>query len=202
MAYGIIYKITNTHNKKIYIGQTTLLLRQRWRLHCSGKSTCGLLRDAIQQYRKDAFIIEEIDSADSREELNRKEIAWIKQEKSLTPDGYNTDKGGYYIEYTEESRRKMSRNHADVSGTNNPMFGTHHSDEARKLMSERHQGKYTGKDNSFHKAVINLDTSERFDTATEAAQKYGVTVSTLTKTCRGVQKRTAGCRWAFEKGVV
>lgn len=31
----------------------------------------------------------------------------------------------------------------------------------------------------------------------DEAKAYGVTVSTLTKTCRGVQKQTAGCRWAF-----
>lgn len=52
------------------------------------------------------------------------------------------------------------------------------------------------------KIVVNLDTGEKFNTATEAANAYGVDVSSLTKVCRGVQKRAANCRWAyFEKEV-
>lgn len=194
---GIIYKITNIKTGMIYIGQTTMSIRDRWRLHCSENSTCGLLRDAIRQYGKDSFVMEQVDTGHSRDELNQKEKAWIAKENSISPNGYNIDSGGYYVEYTGESRQKMSANHADVSGTNNPMYGLHHKEETRQLIAKRLRGKYIGKDSSFHKAVINLDTGEKFDTATEAARKYGVTVSTLTKTCRGVQKRTAGYRWAF-----
>ena len=203
MENGIIYKITNTITGKVYIGQTTHSLRDRWRLHCTPNSTCSLLRKAIEEYGKDAFVIEQIDNGNNREELNRKEIAWIKRENSITPHGYNVDKGGYSIEYSEESKRRMSQNHADVKGKNNPMYGKQHSGKTRKLISDRLTGKYTGKTSFNHRAVINLDTGERFDTATEAANAYGVTVSTLTKTCRGVQKRTANCRWAFlEKEVM
>lgn len=194
---GIIYKITNTKTGMVYIGQTTMTMRDRWRLHCSDNSTCGLLREAIRQYGKDSFVMEQVDTGQNRDELNQKEKAWISKENSMFPNGYNIDSGGYYVEYTEASRQKMSANHADVSRENNPMFGRHHSEETRQLIAERLRGKYIGKDSAFHKAVINLDTGEKFDTATEAAKKYGVTVSTLTKTCRGVQKRTAGYRWAF-----
>lgn len=77
------------------------------------------------------------------------------------------------------------------------MYGAKHSIESCRLISEKLSGKYTGKNSFNHRAVINLDTNEMFDTATDAAKAYGVTVSTLTKTCRGVQKQTAGCRWAF-----
>ena len=80
------------------------------------------------------------------------------------------------------------------------MFGNHHREDSKRLISSRLSGKYTGKESFNHRAVINLDTGERFDTATAAADAYGVTVSTLTKTCRGVQQRTAGHRWAFVEG--
>lgn len=203
LVNGIIYKITNTQNGMVYIGQTTHTLRKRWRLHCSPSSTCSLIHKAITEYGKESFTIEQIDNADSREELNRKEIAWIKKENSITPNGYNIDKGGYSIEYSEDSKKKMSENHADVKGENNPMYGKHHSEETRKLIAERLAGKYTGKDSMNHRAVVNLDTGEKFETATEAAKTYGVTVSTLIKTCRGKQKRTANCRWAyFDKEVM
>ena len=51
---------------------------------------------------------------------------------------------------SEETRKKISENHADVSGENHPMYGRtgenhpmygkHHSEEARKKMSEAKSG--------------------------------------------------------------
>lgn len=200
MKFGVIYKITNSQNGMIYIGQTKMQVRDRWRLHCSKNSTCSLLHKAIEEYGKEAFKIEVIDSGESREELNQKEKYWIEKEQSISPNGYNLDKGGYFIEYTDEAKKRMSENHADVSGKKNPRYGARCSEETKKLIADRLRGRYTGKNSTYHKAVINIDTGERFDTATEAADKYGVTVSTLTKTCRGVQKRSAGFRWAFIEG--
>lgn len=84
MPAGIIYKITNTKNGKVYIGQTTHTLRDRWRLHCARNSTCSLLKRAILEYGKDAFIMEQVDTAESREELNQKEMAWIERKTPFT----------------------------------------------------------------------------------------------------------------------
>lgn len=179
-------------------------IQNRWRLHCASNSTCGPLKRAISEYGKSAFIIEQVDSADTREELNQKERFWIEKENTLAPNGYNKKPGGYHITYSQEAKRRMSENHSNVKGAKNPMYGKSHSIKTRKLISDRLAGRYTGENSFFHKAVINLDTGEVFITATEAAKKYGITVSTLTKTCRGVQKRSANYRWRFyeEKEVV
>lgn len=201
-VFGIIYKITNTVNGKVYIGQTTMSLRQRWRLHYSKSSTCKYIHEAINEYGSENFTIEEIDQGNSREELNEKEKYWIKEYNSLLPNGYNCDKGGYLITYTEESRKKMSAHRPDYRGHKNPRYGVKASEETRRLISEALKGKYMGENAIFRKPVINLDTGEKFPTATMAAEKYGVTVSTLTKTCRGVQKRTAGFRWAYIEEVM
>ena len=155
---------------------------------------------AISLYGKNNFIIEEIEHCYSRDELNEKECFWIQKIDTLFPKGYNIRQGGYSIVYSEASRAKMSKNHADVRGVRNPRYGARLTETTKQLISSALKGKYVGEKSSFHKAVINLDTNERFSTATEAANKYGVTVSALTKTCRGVQKRTAGCRWIFEGG--
>jgi len=32
--YGYIYLVTNTHNQKIYVGQTTRPIADRWREDC------------------------------------------------------------------------------------------------------------------------------------------------------------------------
>ena len=43
---------------------------------------------------------------------------------------------------SEEQKEKLRKNHADVSGENNPMFGTHrvHSEETIEKMRESHIG--------------------------------------------------------------
>ena len=37
--------------------------------------------------------MEQVDTAESRDELNQKEMAWIERENSIHPNGYNVDKG-------------------------------------------------------------------------------------------------------------
>jgi excinuclease UvrABC ATPase subunit len=49
--------------------------------------------------------------------------------------------------HTEEAKCKMLKNHANVSGENSPMFGRHHTEEAKNKMSERKQGMYNGDKN-------------------------------------------------------
>jgi hypothetical protein len=42
----------------------------------------------------------------------------------------------YGIGHTEETKRKLSENHHDVSGKNNPMYGRKHTEESRRKMSQ------------------------------------------------------------------
>ena len=88
-----------------------------------------------------------------------------------------------------------------VFGSNREHIEYHaaHPEESGITMGQK-PGRCTGKNNPSHRSVINLDTGERYDTATEAAKAHGVTVSALCKTCHGVQKHTAGYRWAFADG--
>ena len=56
-----IYKITNKINKKIYIGQTTRSIEERWKGHCKPSMTArSLISRAIQKYGKENFIIEHV----------------------------------------------------------------------------------------------------------------------------------------------
>ena len=69
--------------------------------------------------------------------------------------------------HSEEAKKKMSKNHADVSGENNPMygssrygeenpfFGRKHSEEAKKKMS-KNRARLWGEDNpNFGKTGVN-----------------------------------------------
>lgn len=110
-AHGIIYKITNLVNNKVYIGQTTRNFNMRY--SAAGKCVervygylCGcerygychnvhLLR-SIRKYGVDNFKVDEIfDVAYSQEELDEKEKYWINYYNACNPDfGYNSRLGG------------------------------------------------------------------------------------------------------------
>lgn len=96
--YGIIYKVTNIKNNKIYIGQTTKTLEERiyyhyYRADHSLNITHTHFINAIRKYGKENFKWEQIDIADTREELDNKEIYWIKYYNSVE-NGYNIQDGG------------------------------------------------------------------------------------------------------------
>lgn len=87
----IIYKITNKENNKVYIGQTIRTLQQRFNRH-KNDALHNILNThfarAIREYGPDAFIAEVIDTAETQEELNKKEQYWIQYYNSIN-NGYN-----------------------------------------------------------------------------------------------------------------
>lgn len=93
---GYIYKITNDINNKIYIGQTTNSLEQRFQEHKRDaiRERCEIrpLYRAMNKYGFDHFKIEMIEQcADNI--LSEREIYWIAYYKGYE-DGYNGTYGG------------------------------------------------------------------------------------------------------------
>lgn len=94
---GIIYKVTNKINKKIYIGQTIQSLKDRWYRHCAKKSLSEAemnmhIKRAILKHGKENFIIETLEECDSKL-LNEREKFYIDYFDSYY-NGYNSTKGG------------------------------------------------------------------------------------------------------------
>ena len=95
-----IYCITNLINNKKYIGQSANI-ESRWKEHklkpfrkCTDKNKC--LYRAIRKYGLDNFKFEVIEEC-SPEELNEREIYWIKFYQTFPPElgkGYNENEGG------------------------------------------------------------------------------------------------------------
>ena len=109
-VYGIIYKITNKINGKVYIGQTIQKggFDRRYCHDLSKNTHNEHLRMSIKKYGIDNFYInKEFDVAFSREELNIKEILWIKYYNSTNEKyGYNISLGGH-IELSESTKQKI-----------------------------------------------------------------------------------------------
>jgi group I intron endonuclease len=108
--YGLIYCITNAVNGKQYVGQTVRTLEQRWQFHLRAArefSGCAL-HSAIRKYGIEAFAIQQIDVAESQDELNEKEIHHVARLGTLAPGGYNLTSGGKQTRLSEETCKKIS----------------------------------------------------------------------------------------------
>jgi group I intron endonuclease len=92
----------------VYIGQTINNPLKRWSYHSSKISNSrSYINKAINKHGKNNFKFEVIDSAASIEELNMKEIEWIKYYNS-TKTGYNLELGGKNNKQTQETKNKIS----------------------------------------------------------------------------------------------
>ena len=105
--YGVIYKITNTKNGMIYIGQTTRSVKERFGEHMKSDYLIGR---AIRKYGVENFTVEVIEECATPEQLNEREIFWIAKLNTKHPHGYNmTDGGEGATGLTEESLAKLRR---------------------------------------------------------------------------------------------
>ena len=84
---GIIYKITNDVNNKVYIGQTTSLIENRWERHCEELDNTKFHK-AIKEIGKEHFTISVIEKPLVKD-LDEREIYWISKYNSYL-NGYNS----------------------------------------------------------------------------------------------------------------
>lgn len=188
----IIYLITNMVNGKQYVGQTTRSLQQRWREHCCNSSQCTYLHNAIAKYGKENFKVEQIDIAIDQEELDYKESQYIKFYNTLAPNGYNLDTGGKGgRQFSKVICYKISENHADVSGENNPMFGKKRPEVGlrNKLTKGKAVNQYT----------IDGIFVAQYPTLREAERATGIDNSWISGCCRGKYgyKTAGGYVWKY-----
>ena len=183
--YGIIYKITNIQNNKVYIGQTIRPIEQRFRRHLNDALNNKLdthFARAIRKHGAAAFSIEQIDTAASQEELSEKEQYWIRFYNSID-DGYNeTDAlykcGGntYANKTTEELKLIGAKISVTKQGAKNPM--------SRKIKrTDIHTGDF-----------------EIFDTIISCARACGIQngKTSITQRLNGTTKSPFKNKWIFE----
>ena len=158
MKTGYIYMIINRINGKKYIGQTinfNYRRKRHFRDLRKQRHYNKYLQNSFNKYGEDFFNIKIIEENVKKENLSQKEMYWIDFFDTYNGEGYNLTPGGekVYGEYnpmhgvslseeehgmygkthSQESRRKISKNHADVSGKNNPMYGTKRPDVKERV---------------------------------------------------------------------
>lgn len=93
---GLIYKISNDINDKIYIGKTFLTLQQRFNEHCKDSKGFRMNRPlykAMNKYGIEHFKIELVEEVLDWTRVDEREIYWIDYYDSYN-NGYNATLGG------------------------------------------------------------------------------------------------------------
>ena len=104
--YGYIYKITNILTNKSYIGKHKYSKKELDPRYLTGGI---LIRKSIEKHGIENFTKELIDTADTLEDLNDKEIYYINYYQTKTPLGYNLTKGGDgLVDPSPEVRLKLA----------------------------------------------------------------------------------------------
>lgn len=131
MNFCSIYKITNSINSKVYIGQTWGPIRTRFAVHKNlNKKGSIKLQNAFNKYGKDNFKIELVTLTHTQSCADYWEQYFIKKYDSIS-FGYNLKDGGHHGKYSAEAKRKMSL----------ARQGMKLSEETKKNISESSKGK-------------------------------------------------------------
>ena len=157
-----VYMHTNKENGKVYIGVTCQKPEFRWRSDGSGYVGSTYFWSAIQKYGWDNFTHQILFDGLNRSEACEKEISLIALYDSTNPkNGYNISKGGdlggYGVEVSEETRRKISdankgrivseETRQKISQSEKGKFV---SEETKQKLSEALRGKYVGENHPLY----------------------------------------------------
>ena len=111
---GYIYKITNNVNGKVYIGQTTCSVSERWKHHvynANSNNSQFQLYQAMRKHGIESFQVETLEET-TNQSLDERECYWIKVFNSYK-QGYNMTEGGSGVKirtkdfYTEIAELKL-----------------------------------------------------------------------------------------------
>jgi group I intron endonuclease len=205
-----IYKTTNLITDKIYIGQHTL--------NDSKYLGSGVyLKHAIKKYSKKNFTKEILETCNSVEQLNEREVYWISKLNSRDPKiGYNIDFGGSQRETCpEEVKEKISNSLKGNVPWNKGL--TRETDIRVKHIAENKRGKTNSRKgikvgpmskerklklkgrNCFKRQVIaiNITTNEQisFSSVKEASKALNIQRSGISFCLHGKQKTAGGYFW-------
>lgn len=182
-----VYMHINKINDKVYVGVAKGKPERRWgKDGCKYNGAQQVFANAIKKYGWDNFKHEILATNLTQREAWDMEIKLIAQYKSnckryKNPSfGYNMTDGGdgsSGFTHTEATKEKMKENHADISGPNNPHYGT-------------------------GKPVVQLDFDgnyiSEYISCIEASKQTGITASAIYGCCKGTYLSVGGFMWKYK----
>jgi group I intron endonuclease len=215
MSY--VYKITNNINGKMYIGQTSRSLSERFEEHCYEARVQRFadrpLYAAMIKYGVEHFLIELIEETDQPKE---REIYWIEFYETFK-NGYNATFGGdgkRYIDYDlVVSTYKQIGNMVDTAN-----LLEIHPDSVYNILKLKDEYRRSSADIQIEKRAKPIDMFDldgkylrSFVSSYDAARyliRHNLTNCKLTtikthisEVCKGKRKSAAGFRWVYVQNI-
>lgn len=216
--YGIIYKITNITNNKVYIGQTNRTFEERIKEHKSHyKRQRFAIECAFYKYGINNFSFEIIDEGNSQEDLNDKEKKYVKIYNSNSKKfGYNELEGGKNSKHSQSTKDKISKALKGVKRPwiteRNNLYWTEgrkkefslqrkgiiscNKEQLRKL-SEAKKGKRIKHLEHNIIKIMCLNNNKIYNSCLEACKDLNLSSGNLSKVINGIYPHTKG--YKFEK---
>lgn len=156
---GVIYLRTNLLNGKQYVGQAQDIQHRENQWRCMKQHYAGRLIDnARSKYGFENWSLKVLVECENPEELDKLEGYYINYYNTKAPNGYNlTDGGcsgnlGYH--HTEKAKKMISEKNK-IS-----MSGKHHSEETKKKLSEIKKGTTPWMKGKHHSTEVKNKISE------------------------------------------
>ena len=194
MAY--IYLITNKINNKVYVGKTITTVAERYSKHIwsakNNDDNCAI-HYAMRKYGLENFEVKEVEVC-SLEEVNNKEIYWIKYYDSYN-NGYNETIGGEgNPKYDYSKIYKYFLNGLTQKEISERIGCEKHTiTRALKAYDVSEKERQIGKFGNAKQSVVQIDLStntilKRFASLTAAAEYEGCSVGMLSLVCNNKRK--------------
>lgn len=190
-----IYQIRNLVNNKVYIGSSKNLKNRKCHDHLNtlkrNKHQNNHLQNAFNKHGKNNFVFEVIEFCEEKD-LKDNEQYWLDRIKPYNRNiGYNIATNTYNHEFSAETKQKMSKNHADFKGKNNPMYG-----KCGELAP------FYGKVGKLHhasKEVLCIETGIVYESVRQAERITGVYNTNISACCLGKyrHKTAGGYHWKY-----
>lgn len=191
-----------------YIGQTTngiTRLYGHWKdfkLNKQGKliRVKAWIKSLKKQNKK--FTVKYLDYASSREELNQKEIYWIKYHREIGTNLVNAADGGYIAtikKYTDEEKKLISER-TKAAMARPEVRAKFLEANKNKIMPKKYKP-WTEENknkmrNTVHHNSVKIKVMDNngviYDSLKDAARKLGVTPQAINRTLKGKQKTVKG----------
>lgn len=213
----IIYKAQNELTGESYVGATTNSIEQRKLDHQerANRGELNKFHEAISTYGAEAFTWEQVDTANSIDELAQKEKVYILQYDSKE-NGYNSDSGGGFkktvyqydittgkligqYECLEDAGKQINVSKQHISraclSVNNMYEGFYWSYEYMEPFIPKKDARKKG----VLKCSMDGKVLAKYNSVSEASKENNLSKTSISRVCRGERESSGGYRWNYKK---